>query len=345
MILDPILDLFRGKAVTIAPMDGALKPNTLLEDAQMLATAERPDSLVFDGASVIYASGSTLRRLGGDAMVKDYGSVITALAMSPHGMLAVGLNSGAVMLGDAVVDGFNCPTALGFDGDDLLVCNGSENFAPEDWVKDLMQGKPSGSLWRVKATAKDRSCLARGLAYPNGVVADRRSQRVVFSESWLHRLAAVPSSGGAVTPVLPRLPAYPCRITTTPSGYLLALFAPLNRLVEFVLQEHDYRAAMMREIESRFWIAPTLAASRSFLEPLQNGGVKSMGVHKPWSPTRSYGLLVTLDHDFRPVASFHSRANGHYHGVTSAVAVTGNYIVASKGGNAILSINAADGGA
>ena len=180
----------------------------------------------------------------------------------------------------------------------------------------------------------------RGLAYPNGVVADTKARRIVFSESWRHRLASVAASGGALSNVLPRLPAYPCRITPVPSGYLLALFAPLNRLVEFVLQEDQYRADMMRQIESRYWIAPSLAASHSFLEPLQNGGVKSMGVHKPWSPTRSYGLLVTLDHDFRPVASFHSRANGRFHGITSAIEVAGAYIVASKGGNAILSIDA-----
>ena len=33
MIFDPILDLFRGKAVTIPPMDGAFRPNTALDEA------------------------------------------------------------------------------------------------------------------------------------------------------------------------------------------------------------------------------------------------------------------------------------------------------------------------
>ena len=339
MIFDPILDLLRGKAVTIPPMDGALKPNTLLEEAKLLEAVARPDSLIFDGASVIFASGSTLRRLGTAAAMNDYGTTITALAISSSGVLAVGLNSGAIKLGDEDVSGFNCPTALAFDGEDLLVCNGSKRFAPEDWVKDLMQGQATGSLWRVSAAANELTCLARGLAYPNGVVADRKAKRIVFAESWRHRLASIATSGGAVSPVLPRLPAYPCRISPASTGYLLALFAPLNRLVEFVLQEDQYRADMMREIESRYWIAPSLAASRSFLEPLQNGGVRSMGVHKPWSPTRSYGLLVRLDHDFRPVASFHSRANGRFHGITSAIEVAGAYIIASKGGDAILSVH------
>jgi len=104
------------------------------------------------------------------------------------------------------------------------------------------------------------------------------------------------------------------------------------------LLENDYRAAMMQEIERPHWIAPALASGTSFLEPLQCGGVKTMGIHKPWSPTRSYGLLVRLDGNLRPVASFHSRANGRRHGVTSALERDGHVLVTAKGGNAILGL-------
>lgn len=230
-------------------MDG----NTLLEDARVLANAESPDALIFDGASVIYASGNALHRLGGKP-VKEYAAPVTALAISPDGIYAVGFNSGAVIVGRDEIAGFNCPAALAFDGGSLLVCNGSESFAPEDWVKDLMRRKSSGSVWRVNLAAKERQCLARSLAYPNGIVSD--GNRIVFSESWKHRLSSIASSGGAVTPVLQHLPAYPCRIMPAFDGYLLALFAPLNRLVEFVLLEDDYREDMVREIDSRYWGAP-----------------------------------------------------------------------------------------
>ena len=67
-----------------------------------------------------------------------------------------------------------------------------------------------------------------------------------------------------------------------------------------MLQEDDYRNDMMTKFDSRYWIAPSLSASRSFLEPLQCGGVRTMGIHKPWSPSRSYGLVVELDHNFGP---------------------------------------------
>jgi hypothetical protein len=63
-----------------------------------------------------------------------------------------------------------------------------------------------------------------------------------------------------------------------------------------------------------------------------------MGIHKPWSPSRSYGLVVKLDAQLRPVASLHSRANGRRHGITSVAEVGGRVFAASKGGNAILEI-------
>ena len=41
------LDLFRGKAITIPPMDGALRPNTILDDAPSLLDIARPDNLTW----------------------------------------------------------------------------------------------------------------------------------------------------------------------------------------------------------------------------------------------------------------------------------------------------------
>ncbi|MGH6893928.1 MAG: hypothetical protein ACREEP_16915, partial [Dongiaceae bacterium] len=67
--------------------------------------------------------------------------------------------------------------------------------------------------------------------------------------------------------------------------------------------------------------------------------VKTMGIHKPWSPTRSYGLVVRLDVDLRPVVSFHSRAGGRRHGITSVIEADGRVLAASKGGNAVLQID------
>lgn len=343
-LLDPVLDLFRGKAVTIPPMDGALKPNTALDDGAVVAAALAPDNLAVLRGVPIYSSHREIRQLGHDhAVVETCPADISAMAVADDGAIAVALDDGSLKVSGRMVEGFNGITALAFHDGKLFVANGSDQFRPSQWVRDLMHRNASGSLWEVDVKTGQRRKLASGLSYANGVAVDVRNNRLIVSESWRHRLSAVPLAGGGATEVLGRLPAYPGRITATPGGYLLALFAPLNRLVEFVLQEPQYRADMMREVDSRYWIAPTLSPPDSFLEPLQNGGVRSMGVHKPWSPTRSYGLVAALDSELQPVTSYHSRANGRFHGVTSAIAADGAILAASKGGNHIIRVQPGEG--
>ena len=97
-----ILPLFRdtGSAgVTVPPMDGALKPNTALQDANLVCTATRPDNLVFDGEDIFFSSGRALMRLGGTRAAKPsqmdaFSSEISALASDGKGLIAVAFDSG-----------------------------------------------------------------------------------------------------------------------------------------------------------------------------------------------------------------------------------------------------------
>jgi DNA-binding beta-propeller fold protein YncE len=343
MILDPLLDFFRGQAVTIPPMDGALRPNVALDEADILKSCEEPDNIVSVAGKLIYSSDREIFATNSGKAIASFDSTITAIAANSSGTIAVGLNTGGIVLHKSKIpplDGFNCPTALAFDGaNDLYICNGSDTHSASEWAVDLMQKNFSGSLWHVSLKSGERRCLAKKLAFPYGLVVDATNNRVIVSEAWRHRLVSIPVQGGMQKPVLAKLAGYPARITRkTFGGFILCLFAPRNRLIEFVLQEDDYRNAMLDEIDSRYWIAPSLSASRSFLEPLQNGGVKTMGIHKPWSPSRSYGLIVELDNNLLPVTSYHSRANGTRHGITSAIEHDGKIIATSRGGNLILRV-------
>jgi hypothetical protein len=350
VILDPLLDIFRGKAVTIPPLDGALRPNTALDEAEILTSCEAPDNITAAGSTLIYSSGGKLFATGKSKPIASFTSGISAVAGSGKGQVAAGLDAGGVVFHKgsfSPLDGFNCPTALVFEAEnDLYVCNGSETHGPNAWAADLMHKNTSGSLWHVSLTTGARRCLAQNLAFPYGLVVDTANGRVIVSEAWRHRLVSVPMAGGNPIPILAKLAGYPSRIARKASGgFILCLFAPRNRLIEFVLQEDGYRNAMLSEIDSRYWIAPSLSASRSFLEPLQNGGVKTMGIHKPWSPSRSYGLIVELDEQFLPVNSYHSRANGTRHGITSAIEHGDRIIATSRGGDVILRITPKKGSA
>jgi hypothetical protein len=348
MRLESLLGWFRGQTVTIPPMDGALRPNTALDDeAQLLLETPQPDNLASDGRAILFSSGADLRVARGDGSTR-FDAVISALACSPDGATAVALDDGRILFRGGALDGkvlgptdfggLACPTALAFaEAGTLVVCQGSSAHRPSDWVVDLMSKSASGSVWRVDLAAGRASKLAGELAFPYGLLPSADGG-VVVAESWRHRLVRI-GPGGGIEPVLTKLPGYPARLAAgAGGGGWLCLFAPRNRLIEFVLQEEVYRADMMRDVAREHWIAPALSSGAQFLEPLQCGGVKTMGIHKPWSPTRSYGLLVRLDGNLRPVASFHSRANGRRHGVTSALERDGHVLVTAKGGNAILGL-------
>lgn len=345
MILDPILDIFRGKAVTIPPLDGAFRPNTRLDDAPCFARLAEADNLVAHGGGVLASSGNTVFALmpGIEPQpVQSFAAPVTALAASPQGDIVAGLESGRLLVGEAEVtlpDGVRCITALAYGPDGALwIANGSAAHAPSEWAADLMRHGASGSVWRREPGGGDFRQVAGGLAFPYGLLPS--SGGVAVSESWRHRLVRI-DTAGAVSTVIGKLPGYPARLSAAPDGGAwLAVFAPRNRLIEFVLQETDYRQDMIATVPSRYWIAPALSSGRSFLEPLQCGAINTMGVHKPWSPSRSYGMAVRLDAGLTPLFSLHSRANGTRHGTCSAVEHDGELFVASRGGDCVIVLEA-----
>lgn len=347
MIFEPILNFFRGKAVTIPPLDGAFRPNTRLDEAEVFATLADADNLAVRGGALFASSGNAVYEIAAGAaprVVETFTAPVTALAVSPSGELAVGLETGKLIIGGRAAElppAVRCITALAFGGDGALwLANGSTTCSPSMWSADLMAHGETGSVRKRDAGSATFREVASGLAYPYGL--HLAGNGVVVSEAWCHRLLRIDASGKTET-VVDHLPGYPSRISPAGDGGVwLSIFAPRNRLIEFILQEEDYRSDMMAEVEPRYWIAPALSSSRSFLEPLQCGGIKTMGVHKPWSPTRSYGLVVKLDASLRPVSSLHSRANGVRHGTCSAVELGGHVYVASRGGDAVLRTDLAE---
>ncbi|MER8786390.1 hypothetical protein NKH71_00735 [Mesorhizobium sp. M0983] len=350
MMLDPILDIFRGKAVTIPPLDGAFRPNTLLDDVAAFAELPEPDNLlVADGRLLVSSANAVYAVTAGAAptIVETFPSPVIALARSPAGELTVGLESGRLLIAGkeaALPAEIRCITALAYAEDGTLwLANGSAHHAPSQWAADLMKKGASGSLWKRDPAGSEFRKLAGDIAFPYGLYPTGKD--VLVSESWRHQLVRFDSATGSRSTVLAHLPGYPSRLSPAAGGGAwLALFAPRNRLIEFVLQETHYRNDMLAQVSPQHWIAPALASNRSFLEPLQCGGIRTMGIHKPWSPSRSYGLVVRLDREMRPQFSLHSRANGTRHGICSVAEKDGRLFIASKGGDCLLAIDLGPGG-
>jgi hypothetical protein len=354
------LDQIRGTgeaSVTIPSMDGAFRPNSLLDKAEVVANVEAPDNLVHDGMRTVFSSGPALLALEETAKtaarqpILEFDSPICALAAHPSGIVAIGLDDGRIVLrgdrygGRTITKAGDrplvCVTALAFaDAQTLVVALGSRSNPPHSWKRDLMERNATGSVWKFDLESGSATKLADNMAYPYGI-APVSPSRVIVSEAWRHRLVSV--GGGKSEVVLGDLPGYPSRISPNgKGGYWLCLFAPRRQMVEFVLREPDFLKQMLRDVPEEFWMAPALSSGHSFEEPLQGGAVRHLGINKPWAPTRSYGMLVELNEAFSPLRSAHSRADGKRHGVTSALSVGERVLVASKGGGMTLALDLGD---
>jgi hypothetical protein len=337
MILDSILDIFRGKAVTIPPLDGAFRPNTRLDDISAFADLTEPDNLLVADGRLLASSGNAIYAI----------AAVTALALSPSGEMTVGLESGKLLIAGKEISlpaEIRCITALAYAVEGTVwLANGSAEHAPSQWAADLMKKGASGSLWRCGPAEIRFQKVADDIAFPYGLHPMGRD--VLVSESWRHQLVRFDGTTGNRSTELTHLPGYPARMSPSgDGGAWLTLFAPRNRLIEFVLQETHYRQDMIEQVPPAHWVAPALASNRSFLEPLQCGGIRTMGIHKPWSPSRSYGLVVRLDRNMQPQFSLHSRANGTRHGICSVVEKDGRLFIASKGGDCLLAVDLSAGG-
>lgn len=334
-------------------MDGALKPNDYLERLPSLAMVGDADNAVATADGLLVSSGPRLLRLdadGAQGLHSVYEAPVACVAASAAGALAVGLDGVGVRITGGRHDGrlvaraagraLACPTAALFlDEDTLVVSNGSAGFPAADWSRDLLHHGRSGAVLRIDLAGGEAVELAAGLRFPSGLCLGEDG-RIVVAEAWRHRLIAL-DAGRPSQPreLLADLPAYPGRIARSASGGCwLALFAVRSQLQEFVLRENRFRRQMIAEVDPAFWIAPALSSGRSFKEPLQAGGVIRLGIHKPWAPTRSYGLVVRLDADFQPAWSMHSRADGRRHGITSLAEAGGRLVVTSRGRGEVMAM-------
>jgi len=336
-----------SSSIFVPPMDGRLRPNDTLDNSEVYARISNIDNMVSD-ERIIYASSLNLLLKITDGIaetLQTFKYEITAITIGNGGMLVLGLDNKKVvfysLVKNVILDEIeiSCVTGLLFwDADNLLIASGSKEFLATEWRSDLLNLGSTGSIWLYNVRKKSKIEILSKLKWPIGLC--KSEERLVFTEAWKHSVSSIDFTINFLenvhckTDLLMRLPGYPGRIIQDENDHFwLCMFAPRNQLIEFVLTEKSYRSKMISQVDPKFWIAPTFRSGTDFREPLQGGGVKMMGVLKPWAPVFSYGLIIKLDRDFQPLLSMHSRANGHAHGITSAVCPVGREILVSSRGN------------
>jgi sugar lactone lactonase YvrE len=346
--------LGRGAAaITVPIFDGALKPNQILEQAETFAELEDPEDLATDGTSLFVADGTTVLRYDGDVAtaVAQLDRRITGLAILPRGGLALALGGTELRVVGGPHDGrtwtsvagkpLNAANAICATADGrLLVTDGSQTQPCDRWCHDLMSLGRSGRLIELDPSDGRAREIAGGLAYAFGTAVVGKD--IWVCESWAHRVVAY-GEGKRAVPIVSRLPCYPSRLSpAADGGYWLTAFTCRTQLVEFVLRQRAYRTRMMKEIDPRYWIAPALTSGNTFLEPLQGAHLKMRGIHKPWAPPRSYGLVMRLSPTGLIQYSLHSRVDGKNHGVVAAVECQGTLFVLARGRQRILKLPVAE---
>ena len=293
----------RGEAsITIPPMDGAFRPNDLLDLAPPVLEAPAPDCLAVTSLGLVVSLGPLAaqhrqaRRLrardlreadqrcdrlagwrggGGPDRRRDRLRRRPARRnddrAEPRSRLHHGARAGC--------------------GRSLLVANGSATNGPAAWKRDLMEKNASGSVWRVDPAKGAYTRLAGDLAYPYGLLEDAGS--VVVSESWRSALTRISPGGGGRNE---SGAGEPSRLSEPPVARRRQQH--LARVVCAAQSARRIRAERrpLSSAHDRARSTPTtglrlaLRSGATPLEPTQQGGVRQLGVLKPWSPSRSYGL-------------------------------------------------------
>jgi SMP-30/Gluconolactonase/LRE-like region len=348
-----------GAQDAIPPLDGALSPNDRLDACNEIGDAlpGLDDVIAAKDGSVYVSAGKQVLKLGGNglterSLVAEFEGEAGALAMHPDGRLLAcvagrGLaafdpgNPDSRWLESADGRGFAGLTGVTAAADGrIFMVEGSTGRTPDQWRHDLMEKRSNGRLVVCDASLGNARVLLTDLPYPYGIAVSADGKQLWLTESWAHRLSRFALTADGIGPrdiVAPNLPGYPARLhLDAHGGFFLGMFARRTHLIEFVLKEDDFRKDMIETMAENYWIAPAFVGGSDCLEPMQIGGVKALGIQKPWAPPRSYGLLVHLDGDGNATDSLHSRAGGRFHGVTGACDTQYGVVIAARGAGKLL---------
>ena len=264
--------LGRGDAsIAMPPMDGAFRPNDLLDSAPPIIETPAPDCLAVTSQGVVVSSQTLAvqRRQAGRRAAR-----FLRCGDQRAGWIAGRRRGGRP---DRRQNRLRRRRAgrkdnRGQPRNEVHHRAGARprgNTARRQWLgverAGRLEARPDGEE-RLRVCVADRTRQRRTQAtggeiwlIPYGLLEEADS--VVVSESWRSALTRIsPGASGRGEPVLENLPAYPSRLSRDANNAIwLALFAPRRQLVEFVLREDRYRRRMIDEVDADYWIAPCLA--------------------------------------------------------------------------------------
>jgi hypothetical protein len=326
-------------------LEGVLGPNSALDDAQGIVVAGPNALAVAADGRLLFSSGAAIYELkvwcDAPRLWREFDRPVRALFCSPGGRIAVVLAPHTLLVLDGAgqeIPGWPLPGDMSTVSDGLFLSDDTVVLVESGYGEDedvlalaAWDPAPRGRVLLAKEAGEVR-ILTGGLHAPMGIARDDKGGLIITE---LERARIVDLSGAVRQS---GYPAYLGRLRQTPGGYVMACLARRDPLIEFLKTEHDFVAEMRARIQPHHWIAPRSNPAFSHNFPIEMGATRLFGEIKPWAPSFSYGLVITLDSALMPVGAAHSRANGRRHAITDALVWNGNLIAVTQGSGEVLNL-------
>jgi len=294
------------------PLAGVLAPNTALLSAELLAEGriDGPEDTAVDGAGIVYGGTQD-----GKIMRVHPGGKLDTFAVTGGRPLGLHFDGkGDLLVCDAYkgllsIDKQGKVTALATEAegvpfrftDDLDVAkdgtvyftDASDKFFQNDYLLDLLEGRPHGRFLSYDPSTKRVKVLLRGMYFANGVALSRNEDFVLVNETYRYRIRRYWLKGpkaGTSDIFIENLPGFPDNVSANRRGtFWLALFTVRNDLMD------------------RFHPSPALKLLMSKLPRFL------------WPKPKPYGLVLALDENGKIIRSLHDPSGDTLRIITSAV--------------------------
>jgi sugar lactone lactonase YvrE len=297
------------------PLTGALAPNTLLQQARLIAAGKirGPEATVVDANGRIHSGTEdgrivritlgptgqetidTLANTGGRPLGLQFdrqGTLIVADAIK--GLLAVD-PQGRISTLATEAEG----QPLGFTDDLDIADNGviyfsdaSSQFGYGVDLYDLMEAKPHGRLMAYDPATKKAQVLLDDLFFANGVALSPHEDFVLVNETFRYRITRYWLKGpkpGSWDYFIENLPGFPDNITSNRQGtFWAALFTVRNDLMDW-LHAYPFLKNQLAKLPKAIWPKP-----------------------------QPYGLVLALNEQGKILQSLHDPTGEHLKEITAA---------------------------
>lgn len=289
-------------------LEGPFAPNTKLQTATILfaGKVDGPEDVEVRADGTILAGMADGRIIEATPRGDDYdlrtfantGGRPVGMALAPDGALIVadairGLLSvdptGAVTV---LVDSDGA-TPLGFADDVAVASDGmiyfsdaSRKFGPDEYLYDMLEGRPHGRLLRYDPQTKATTELMGDLCFANGVALSKDEEFLLINETYhfcVHRYWLKGDKAGTHEVLIENLPGYPDNITADGhGGFWLALFTVRNPMGDWLSPRPFFKQAISK-LPRALWPRPEpyafvvkLSPNGEILESLQDPSGKHL---------------------------------------------------------------------